>query len=134
MSMRRCPARLRWALCTALCALAGAGGAADPPDPVDPVEPAGQSIFQYQCAGGKKVTAIVDGSAPELTRTLITVEGDPDLQQIEMQQVMAASGVKSSNGKLVWWTRGDEGFLMEEYPPAGNGEMVIEDCKEVSLR
>lgn len=125
---------VRWALCALALVLSGAAWCTDPPDPEDPVEPDGQLIYQYRCAGGKRVAAEIDSSDAEHLRTWVSVEGDPKLQRIEMQQVMAASGFKSSNGKLVWWTKGDEGFLMEEYPPAGSGEMVVEDCRAVSMR
>lgn len=115
-------------------AAALAADPADPPDLADPVEPEAQSIFEYDCAGGKKVITVVFAGALGETKLILSVKDDPRLKDLEFHQVMAASGVKSSNGKLIWWTKGDEGFLMEEYPPAGSGEMVIQDCKEVSLR
>ena len=126
-------AQLLPAICLVLV-LAWAGQAdadADPPDRVDPVEPIQQPIYTHQCAGGKKISAVVELGELGHARTVLSVEGDVSLQNIEMQQVMAASGFKSSNGKLIWWTRGREGFLAEEDPTGAVAEILIDDCVEI---
>jgi len=86
----------------------------------------------YACDGGKKIVAVRDNSDADHPKTVVSVEGDATMQNIEMHDVMSANGVKTSNGKLVWWTKGDEGFLAEEEPPAGSGEVLIGECKEVA--
>lgn len=106
---------------TLLARTAGEGDRAAAPSP---------SSIIYRCDGDKKITTVVDQANPENPKTTISVDGDPALQNIEMFEVMSANGVKTSNGKLVWWTKGDEGFLAAEDPPAGDGEVVVGGCKE----
>lgn len=118
--------QLAWA--TAVCLCCAMAGAANPAEATDP---AAQSRQRFHCAGDQWVTVLVDQSDPEQIRSWVSVEGDPQIQQVEMRHVPYANGFKSSNGRLVWWTRGDEGFLMEEYPPAGNGQMLLDDCRAV---
>lgn len=89
------------------------------------------TVFRYACAGGKFITAVWDRSDPDDAKTFVTVEGDPALQNIEMRQGFAASGVRNTNDKLTWWTRGDEGFLAEEHPPEGSDGMLVDDCVDV---
>lgn len=86
----------------------------------------------YACDGGRTVTAVHDGAESDHARVMVSVDGDPAVQNIEMHYVMAANGEKASSGKLVWWTRGDEGFLANEDPPAGDGEVVIGGCRDVA--
>ena len=86
----------------------------------------------YRCDDDKKLTAVMDLSNPDLPVTRISVDGEADLQGIELHDVMSANGVKTSNGKLVWWTKGDEGFLAEEDPPAGSGDVIIGGCQEIA--
>jgi membrane-bound inhibitor of C-type lysozyme len=84
----------------------------------------------YRCAGGKTLRTTVDASDADRPRTLLSVDGDAALQGIALLDVPSANGNKTSNGKLVWWTKGDEGFLAEEEAPAGNGEVLIAECRE----
>ena len=85
-----------------------------------------RTTLTYRCAGGKTIVAVIGNAT-----TTISVEGDAALQNLAMHDVASASGVKTSNGKLIWWTKGDEGFLAEEDPPAGSGDVLIADCREV---
>ncbi len=84
----------------------------------------------YECAEGKKIVAVIDNSDADHPKTVVSVEGDATMQNIEMHDVISANGNKASNGKLIWWTKGDEGFLAEEEPPAGSGDVLIGECKE----
>ena len=97
--------------------------AADPANEITPVA--------YLCDDDKIVAAVADNSDADDPKITVSVDGDAALQNIEMRYVMSANGEKASNGKLVWWTKGDEGFLANEDPPAGDGEVVISGCKEV---
>ena len=89
------------------------------------------SSTAYLCDDDKIVAAVVDNSDADDPKITVSVDGDAALQNLEMRYVMSANGEKASNGKLVWWTKGDEGFLANEDPPAGDGEVVIGGCKEV---
>ncbi len=117
-------------VCLALVAFAAPLIAHDAPATKTSADTAVAAVsVAYLCDDGKKLTAVLDASD---AKTTVSVEGDAKLQGIEMRDVMSANGNKTSNGKLVWWTKGDEGFLAEEDPPAGNGEVVLGGCKEVS--
>lgn len=90
---------------------------------------ASASTLVYACDEGKKITAVRDDAADDAGIS-VSVDGDPALQKLEMHYVMAANGEKASNGKFIWWTKGDEGFFAEEDPPAGRGEVLIGGCQE----
>jgi len=45
-----------------------------------------------------------------------------------MKQVEAASGTKYSDGSVVWWSKGEEGFLEDDSKPE-NSEMLAKDCQ-----
>ncbi len=85
----------------------------------------------YACDDHRVITAVADNSDADHPKITVSVDGDPALQSLEMPCVMSANGEKASNGKLVWWTKGDEGFLANEDPPAGDGEVVIGGCQEI---
>ena len=88
----------------------------------------------YLCDNDRIITAVADYSDAEHPKITVSVDGDAALQKLEMQYVMSANGEKASNGKLVWWTKGDEGFLANEDPPAGDGEVVIGGCREAPAK
>ena len=75
--------------------------------------------FQYKCKDDKTVTV-------SLTDTMAKVLYDH--QQYLMKQTQSADGNRYSDGKLVWWGKGDGGVLQEDTPD-GNGKMVAKDCK-----
>lgn len=85
----------------------------------------------YACDEGKQITAVSDNSDADQSKITISVAGDPALQNVEMHYQMSANGEKAGNGKLIWWTKGDEGFLANEDAPAGDGEVLIGGCREV---
>ena len=50
--------------------------------------------------------------------------------QYLMKQTVSADGNRYSDGKIVWWGKGNGGFLQEDKPD-GNGAMLVKDCKLV---
>lgn len=44
--------------------------------------------------------------------------------------VLAASGAKYVSGRYVWWSKGDEGFLVDEMQDDG-AEPHLKDCKQI---
>jgi uncharacterized lipoprotein YbaY len=77
--------------------------------------------FHYACQGGVTV-------AVSLADTLAKVFYDH--HQYVMKQTQSADGNRYSDGKLVWWGKGDGGFLQED-TPNGNGKLLAKDCKLV---
>jgi uncharacterized lipoprotein YbaY len=77
--------------------------------------------FHYTCEGGTTVTV-------SLADTLAKVFYDN--RQYLMKQTKSADGNRYSDGKLVWWGKGDGGFLQEDTPD-WNGKMVVKDCRLV---
>jgi putative lipoprotein len=61
--------------------------------------------FSYSCDGGAKVTVYLR------ERNARVVFGD---KSYSMKQVEAASGTKYSDGKTLWSSNGEEGFLQDE--------------------
>ncbi|MBK9656504.1 MAG: MliC family protein [Rhodanobacteraceae bacterium] len=92
---------------------------------------ASATTLVYACDEGKQITSVIDDSDPDQSKITVSVAGDPALQNVEMHYQMSANGEKAGNGKLVWWTKGDEGFLAQEDPPAGSGDVIIGGCREV---
>jgi putative lipoprotein len=45
-----------------------------------------------------------------------------------MRQVPSADGGRYSDGKMVWWSVGNGGFLQEDSPD-GDGAKIVKDCK-----
>jgi len=45
-----------------------------------------------------------------------------------MKQVISGSGTRYSDGKVVWWSKGEGGFLQEDAPD-GDGKMIVKDCE-----
>jgi putative lipoprotein len=45
-----------------------------------------------------------------------------------MKQTRSADGGRYSDGKVVWWSKGNGGFLQEDTPD-GNGEMIRKGCE-----
>lgn len=44
-----------------------------------------------------------------------------------MRQTASADGNRYSDGKVVWWGKGDGGFLQEDAPD-GDGKVMVKDC------
>jgi putative lipoprotein len=119
---------------------AGARGQQAPVLPVAPVAPAGSAAkeparggqaqstmrrarewkqFAYTCEGGAKLTVYM-GDA------IVKVAYDKHVYL--MKQVLSADGGRYSDGKTIWWSVGNGGFLQEDTPD-GNGAMIVKDCK-----
>jgi len=77
--------------------------------------------FSYTCAGEAKVTVY-------LRSDMVKVRYED--KQYLMKQTMSGSGTRYSDGKVVWWSKGNTGFLQEDNPD-WNGEMIVKDCKLV---
>lgn len=105
---------------TAGCTMAA--GAACGQQPTNEVRKAIEwKPFEYACAGGAKVTVYLrEGTAK------VRYED----KQYLMKQTISADGKRYSDGKVVWWGKGNDGFLQED-KPEGNGELLAEDCKLV---
>lgn len=86
----------------------------------------------YTCDEGTSITVVIDNSGADGPGVRVSVDGNEGMQGIAMSYQPAASGEKASNGEMVWWTKGGEGFLGEEGPPAGSGAVLIGGCREVS--
>lgn len=109
------------------CLLGGGIGAQETTAPSDAPGQAHNNVkkalrwktFQYKCADGKSVTVSLAESMAKVGY---------DNQQHLMKQTQSADGNRYADGKLVWWGKGDGGFLQEDTPD-GNGKMVAKDCK-----
>src|SRR6266446_1561111 len=75
--------------------------------------------FSYSCDSGAKVMVYLR------ERNARVVFGG---KSYSMKQVEAASGTKYSDGKTVWWSKGEEGFLEDE-SKAGQPVRLAENCK-----
>ena len=75
--------------------------------------------FPYTCEGGQKL-------AVNLYNETVKVSFQDHIYL--MKQVPAADGARYSDGKLVWWSKGDGGFLQADAPD-GDGEMLAKGCK-----
>jgi putative lipoprotein len=75
--------------------------------------------FEYTCEGGAKLTAYLRGDLAKIRFKD---------QAYLMKQTMSADGNRYSDGKVVWWGKGNGGFLQEDTPD-GNGKMIVKDCK-----
>ncbi len=74
--------------------------------------------FDYTCEDGAKVTVY-------LHSTTAKVSFQDHLYM--MRQTRSADGNRYSDGKTVWWGKGEGGFLQEDTPD-GDGKMLVKDC------
>jgi len=75
--------------------------------------------FEYTCADGEKVSVYLSG-----TLAKVLFQG----HQYLLKQTVSADGNRYSDGKLVWWGKGEGGFLQEDSPD-GDGKFLAKDCK-----
>jgi len=75
--------------------------------------------FEYTCEGGAKVSVYLGEAMAK-----VLYEGHKYL----MKQTMSADGNRYSDGEVVWWGKGEGGFLQED-TPEWNGKMIAKDCK-----
>jgi len=73
----------------------------------------------YTCEGGVQVSVYVSDS---LARVLF------QNREYLLKQTPSADGNRYSDGKLLWWSKGEEGFL-QDASPDGNGKMFAKDCQ-----
>lgn len=75
--------------------------------------------FDYTCEDGKKLTVYLGDTYAKISF------GE---QSYLLKQTVSADGNRYSDGKTVWWGKGNGGFLQEDSPD-GNGKMIVKDCK-----
>jgi len=89
------------------------------PGPTNNVRPAMKwKRFDYTCEGGAKIVVYLHNTTAKV-RT--------HDQMYLMRQTPAADGNRYSDGKVLWWGKGDKGFL-EEDTPGGDGKMLVKGC------
>jgi len=93
------------------------------PQPTKPSNEARPAIrwtqFDYDCEGGTKLTVYLHNETAR-----VRYRGTAYL----MTQTRSADGNRYSDGKVVWWGKGNGGFLQEDSPD-GNGKIVAKDCQ-----
>src|SRR6267142_5202928 len=71
--------------------------------------------FDYTCEGGAKIVVYLHNTTAKVrTRD----------QMYLMRQTPAPDGNRYSDGKVLWWGKGDTGFLQEDTPD-GDGKMIV---------
>lgn len=115
-------------LSLAACALLAGGSTvaqetAPTPAPAKPTSNMRRAIewkrFDYTCEDGAKVTVYLHDE---------TVKVRFKDNTYLMKQTSSADGGRYSDGKVVWWSVGNGGFLQED-TAEGNGAMIAKDCK-----
>jgi membrane-bound inhibitor of C-type lysozyme len=74
--------------------------------------------FDYSCEGGAKIAVYLHNTTAKI-RTHEKV--------YLMRQTSSADGVRYSDGKVLWWGKGDTGFLQEDAPD-GDGKILAKGC------
>jgi putative lipoprotein len=75
--------------------------------------------FQYTCGDGAKISVSLTDSLAK-----VFFQG----HQYLMKQTVSADGNRYSDGKVLWWGKGEGGFLQQDTPD-GDGTMLAKDCK-----
>jgi putative lipoprotein len=83
-----------------------------------------QQSFTYSCDGGLTIKVLLR----ESTARVIF-----NNKSYAMKQVESGSGARYSDGSVVWWNKGYEGFLQDESNP-DHIVPLAENCKQVSPR
>jgi putative lipoprotein len=96
----------------------------DPPStPAKPAPAVKRAIewkrFDYTCDAGAKIIVYLHNE---------TVKVRFKDSTYLMKQVPSADGGRYSDGKVVWWSKGNGGFLQVDTPD-GDGTMMVKDCK-----
>jgi membrane-bound inhibitor of C-type lysozyme len=81
----------------------------------------------YRCVDGTAV--IATSPARETDVIVVSVAGNADIQEVRMRPVPAASGNKATDGRLVWWTKGDSGFLASAETATASERILFRDCR-----
>jgi putative lipoprotein len=100
------------------------GAPLTPATPAAPAAPAMKRAiewkqFEYTCEGGTKLRVYLHN------QTAKVVYKD---KAYLMRQTRSADGGRYSDAKVVWWSKGNGGFLQEDAPD-GNGEMIVKGCE-----
>ena len=74
--------------------------------------------FDYTCEAGAKVAVYLHN---------VTAKVRTHDHIYMMRQASAADGNRYSDGKVLWWAKGDTGFLQEDTPD-GDGKMLVQGC------
>ena len=74
--------------------------------------------FNYTCEAGAKLTVYLHSTTAKV-RT--------QDHFFLMRQAPSADGTRYSDGKVLWWSKGDTGFLQEDAPD-GDGKMLMKGC------
>jgi putative lipoprotein len=101
--------------------------AQEPPTAPAPAAPASPAVkraiewkqFHYTCEGGAKLRVYLHNES-------VKVVSQENVYL--MRQTPSASGTRYSDGKVVWWSKGDGGFLQADTPD-GDGEMIVKGCE-----
>jgi membrane-bound inhibitor of C-type lysozyme len=67
-----------------------------------------RQTFSYSCDGNAKVVLLLRERNAQVSF---------HRKEYAMKQVEAASGTKYSDGSIVWWSKGEEGFLEDATKP-----------------
>lgn len=105
----------------ALLSWGGPANAQDAPEtkPKNSMRPAIQwKRFDYTCENEAKITVFLHD-----TTAKVRFQDHTYL----MKQTPSADGNRYSDGKVLWWGKGDGGFLQEDTPD-GDGKMLVKDC------
>jgi membrane-bound inhibitor of C-type lysozyme len=88
-------------------------------DPTNNVRPAIKwKRFDYTCEGGTQITLYLHNNTAKVrTKEHLYL----------MRQTTSADGNRYSDGKVLWWGKGDAGFLQEDLPD-GDGKMLVKGC------
>ena len=95
-----------------------------PAPPTAPAAPAMKRAiewkqFEYTCEGGAKLRVYLHNeTAKVMYKDKVYL----------MKQTRSADGGRYSDGKVVWWSKGNGGFLQQDAPD-GNGEMIVKGCE-----
>jgi membrane-bound inhibitor of C-type lysozyme len=93
-------------------------------------QPAGNVVVYYKCDQGRVIVV-------EYLNDIQKVVVQPDILKplkLTMNQSVSASGARFSDGKYVWWNKGNTGFFMEE---GDSGKMISNNCieyKQIQIR
>src|ERR1700736_2971434 len=75
--------------------------------------------FDYTCEGGEKLTVYLHDQT-------VKVRFKDSIYL--MRQVPSADGGRYSDGKVLWWSVGNTGFLAEDSQD-GDGKAIVKDCR-----
>jgi uncharacterized lipoprotein YbaY/membrane-bound inhibitor of C-type lysozyme len=101
--------------------------AAPPSSPAAPATAAAPAMkramewkqFEYTCEGGAKLKVYLQNE------TVKVVFRD---KVYLMRQTRSADGARYSDGKVLWWSKGNGGFLQIDAPD-GNGDLIVKGCE-----